>query len=537
MSLKVDGIGGNLPPTPSIFFTQITTDQVQANTTSEKKVDINEVSPISPSYKDLFLGFRNATSEIIGLRKFISWFSKDSKGAYIERVNDAFNPSTNDKDALEDLRKSFSEKGIDLTFVLTNLLIKDNSFEEKVQIIKMLLALEKEEELYNHFLIPALGLKADFESLKNNHEFCCKLLTLLSTQNLRKILNSIDYNQIGNINEFANSLAKNIDGEVLLEELIKIINSFQIEDFSYADIQIKQGNLQKLAVSTLKKLLEHQLPIKIEIIENLHKATTSLDVNKELCETIKANLLHEAPKIFKEQLFDKSDLSDNARLRRSYAINYFSQIAGGYGTKTLKEFIEKEEDPFLVFQAIFLLANKCDLDGKRAILSTIVNQIRENKVSLPLAALTMLLKEGEPYLDILKNLFIRSFATKDCTNGCNLREAYLKLMKVEYGNIFRNKSNVLIFELCNEPKPDLVISLVSNIGLENILKWATGQTQEYEIENNNLRKNVFDILELAWETNPSKMRELAIGSTALGDIKVLNLFTKLAGLNEATKIF
>lgn len=536
MSKTIDGIGSN-PPPPNLFFIQISTDQVQSGIPQEKKVNVNEVDPISPTYRNLFSGFRNSTSEIIALRKFANWFNKSVSGSYTERVKDAFNPSSQDQDALEDLRKNFSKKGIDLTPILMNLLIKSNDFEEKVQIIKMMLALDNEEELYNSFLIGALGLKSDFQNLKDNHEFCCKLLTLLSSENLRKILNSLDYEQIVNVDMLSDSLARNIDGEVLIEELLRVINSNQSKDFSFEKIQITQRNIQRLAVNILKRLFEHQISISTKLVEKLYKVTTDLDVNKELCEAITAGLLHEAPKIFKEQLFDKSDLSDNARLRRSYALNHFVNVAGIYGTKTLNEFIEKEDDPFLVFQATFLLANRCGIDGKRAISSTVVNQIRENKISLPLAALTLLVKEGDPYLDILKNILIRSFTTRSQFNKANLREAYLKLMKVEYGNIFRTKTDILVFELCNEPKPDLVISLVTNIGLENLLKWATGQIREYENENNNSRENIFDILELAWEINPSKMRELTIGATALGNNENFDLFTKLAGFNEATKIF
>lgn len=531
MPQRVDKVsGGQLPPS-NVPYIQSTGDETQHEISVERKLNLNEVNPINPSeHKNLFRGFRNTASEISGLRKFLIWFTKGTSSSLMERVNEVFSPSEQVEEAVIDLCASYEERGIDLSSTLKNLLVISTNFEEKVQIIKMLLALGKEEELYNEFFIPVLCKRKDFENLENNYEFCCKFLALLDIKKLREILSLLDYTQIGNINEFAASLTRIAEGEALLEELIKISNLNKVEESDDLPTRNRKERIQSLALETCKKLIEASLPLKIETVKKLYKSCTNLKVNKEVCEIIKNNFPGDAPKIFKEQFLDDSDHSNNARLRRSYAINYYSKVAEVYGTNTLKEFIQSEKDPFLVSQATYILCNSCGIDGQRTILSTIVNQIRQNKTSLPLAALTLLVNNGEPFLSIFKNIFTKSYEKES-----GLREAYLLLMNVELGNIFRNKNNALIFQLGEEIKPEIVVSLVSNIGLEKLLKWASGSIGKYEQENANARKNILDVLDLAWEVNQKKMRELTIGATTNGDNEIFNLFTKLTGMQQAVK--
>jgi len=79
------------------------------------------------------------------------------------------------------------------------------------------------------------------------------------------------------------------------------------------------------------------------------------------------------------------------------------------------------------------------------------------------------------------------------------------------------------------------VDLVSNVGVEQFLKWiAHGDGKETRyIEN--IKCNSRDVLNLAWETNKEKMSGLILEAVSLGSGDTMPLLNELVGLGNLGK--
>jgi hypothetical protein len=229
-------------------------------------------------------------------------------------------------------------------------------------------------------------------------------------------------------------------------------------------------------------------------------------------------------------MLDDSDTSEESRSRRFYAINHFVRAADEYGVPTLKAFVLKEKDSFLSFYACYGLAKACGIDGRKALVGAIVNNVREDQISIPLAAVTKLSAYGEQYQGLIKDLMVKNYREK-----YDLVQAYKNLSEASLINIFMDEEGDIIFTQRENSGENLVTDLISNIGIEKFLEWAAYGEGKNDQERKDVRKNASDLLNYACSTNPQKIKEMLMKAAVNDRGDMLSMFYKLADMSELAK--
>lgn len=534
MAPNIRRVGDNspTPQRPLLTYNSTGGDKQQTGLIVVPKPTVQEVKPIDyGTHPDLFIGLRNAVFPIGGIRKYIDWLKTKSGNSVTERAMTALELDNSLTDSIDDLAKEYSKSGLDLISVLKNMLFKDIAFEDKLAIIKIFACLEREDELLSEFIVPSLENKKELPNMEANNRFCLEILSLQSDATLKRIIGSINYKKIKNTDDFAISLIKIKEPDFILDMLITHLRNLTSLESDEVNNFADRDKIEKIALKILQTVDDTgSMQLRKEHLLNLYAMSTSGEVARNLADFQVKHYEPEAPLIFKGQMLDKSDETPLGRKRRFYAISHFAQYAGAYGASILRDFLKEEKDSFLVGAACYALANHCDVDGKRALVNLISEDVHLNKPSLALAALTQMVKFGEPYLLVYKGVL-----AKDYQKGNGLRQAYLNLASTEVCSIYKDSNGVTIFDLVGGFNPDLVVDLVSNVGVEQFLKWiARGDLKEAKhIEN--IKHNSRDVLDLAWETNKEKMSGLILEAVSLGSGDTLPLLSELVGLSNLGK--
>ena len=534
MASDIRRVGGNpLPPQkPLLTYNPSDDGKQQTGLIVVPKDPVQEVKPIDYGvHPDLFVGLRNAVFPIGGIRKYIDWLKTKSGDSVTERAMNALEADNSLTDSIDDLAKEYSKSALNLISVLKSMLFRDIAFEDKSAIVKIFACLERENELLSEFIVPSLERKKELPNMETNNSFCLEILSLQSDSTLKRIIESINYKNIKNTDDFAISLIKIKEPYFILDALISHLRSLAALESNEVNNVADRDKIEKIALKILQTMDESgSMKLTKEHLVTLYTMSTSAEIGKELSDLQVKHHEPDAPLVFKSQFLDKSDETSLGRRRRFFALGHFAQYSGAYGASILKDFIKEEKDSFLVGSACYSLANFCDIDGKRTLASLISEDVRLGRPSLALAALTQMVKFGEPYLAIYKAVLAREFK-----KGNDLREAYLNLSGVETCSIHRESNGVTVFDLDDGFKPDLVVDLVSNVGVEQFLKWiAHGDGKETRyIEN--IKCNSRDVLNLAWETNKEKMSGLILEAVSLGSGDTMPLLNELVGLGNLGK--
>lgn len=481
-------------------------------------------------HPDLFIGLRNVVFPIGGIRKYIDWLKTKSGDSFSNRVKSVLQSDESLVESIEDLLKDYSKSGIDLVPILKNMLFKSIDFEDKVVIVKVLTCLERKDELLSEFVIPSLEKRIDIPDVELNNNFCINLLSLQDSSTLKETLSSISYKDIKNIDEFAKSLIKVKEPDFILDTLIYRLRSLT---FSYEDNNdnlIEHEKIIKIALGILREMDAASMPLKKAHLMDLYTMSINPEIAKILANFQIKHHEPDAPLLFKSQMYDSSDKTIVGRSRRFHAISHFAQYAKAYGASILKDFVKEEKDSFLVGSACYDLVNSCGIDGQRALVSLTNEDIRLNKASIPLAILTQMVKFGKPYNSIFKAILAQDFQ-----KGNDLRQAYVNLMPLEVCSINRFPNGAISFSRGEDLKQELILDLISNIGVEQFLKWmANGEFKETKhIEN--VKSNSRDIFNLAWETNKVRMQELILETLPLCPPETMSILTRLIGINGLEK--
>ena len=526
-SKRIDGAGSpNIPvprSTPGTALALPAPETLLEN--SKLAEEVCEVKPVDFwIHPKLFSGLRGSFYPAEGIRKFLDWQKSKLYVSQDKRFEDilAFDPTVSE--ILEDLKPVFSKSGLDLVLVLKNLLVNSSDFEDKAIIVKSLFSLGREDGFLSEYLVPILEKKSGLKNLENNYEFSTRLLSLAREQKLQETLQAIDYCCINNINDFASSLVRIKDPDFILDNLMTVSERLKLDESKGRDLE----KVQRIALAVMKILDESSAPLPADHLTNLYKTAVTYDIGKEVAVLISKHFQADSTRIYKEQMFDHGNGTDEDRKKCFYALANYVSSTREHAVPTLKDILCKEEDPFIIGYATYALATSCAIDGKRTLVDLIVKQIRDGKPSVALAAVTQMSKYGEPYLATLKGLFYRTFQSDK-----GLKHAYLDFANTKVSLIEKGGNGGMTFSLGLEEMPDLVLNLIENIGLKTFAKWATvgeGKTLE---QKENFKTNAMDVLECGFEMNPGKLNCLLVESLSVDDSRSTEiLLKKLAGMGN-----
>ncbi len=496
-----------------------------------KKENKGEVAPLDPSlHRSLFAGIRSSVTDIDGLRGFFAWTKKTIQGDWQYKARQSLSCDESFGEAVDDLARYYSKQGINLGSLLKEMLVENEHFEDKALIIKMLVSIGLEDEVTSEFFIPALESRKNLKNLGINKNFCCNFISVLDDSAKKEFFQSLDYSEITDINSFAASVLKTTYPETALNIFSEIIYSKEAEYDDSKENKVNIHKLRMILVSLMKNLVNNQMKFSVDIPEKLYKSNTDNEMGEELLEILTTNFGQDASRILREVMMNDSDDSEESRIRRFYAINHFVRATGEYGASVMKDFILKEKDSFLVFYACYGLSKICGVDGRRALIGAIVNNVRENQLSLPLAAVTKLSAYGEPYQDLIRDLMVRNYKEK-----YDLVQAYKNLSEASFVNFYMDDEGDIIFSLTEGSGENLVIDLISNVGIEKFLDWAAYGEGKNEQEKENVKRNAMDLLNYACGKNFQRIKEILMKAAVNDRGDMLSIFYKLGDMSELAK--
>lgn len=478
-------------------------------------------------YPRTFSNVRHALLPLSQLKKFIEWQKGKIKSSQDANFADITKEDSDLRATLKDLLPLYSKANLDLISALKNILIKSNDFNEKVVVIKSLFSIDKGDELVNEFLVPSLEKRPDFENTESNNKFSIQFLSMLDIEKLRDIFNLVNYRKINNTQQFVQSIIEIKDSDLILDVLmLNPLHDTTIEDSDTKALNNKI-KLQKITLMVMHILEARLYTIPAVYLEQMYKAAASDDICTEVSKLLFRYYQSDASRLFKSLLDDNIDQNDKHRRNKFSAIAHYAASTKEYAAPSLKEFLMKETDPFLIGHTCYVLANTCGLDGKRALIETIVKQIRNKELSIPLAYLTQMTKFGSPYNGIIKNIFCRNYP-----EGNDLKDAYLKLQAATLGAVVKQINGTMVFYPSTDYMPELVVDLVNNLGMPAFLKWASvGEGRTPDIQKI-VKKNASDLLELAWDTNRARMEQIFLEALSTVDNSYINLSKSLVGMGN-----
>lgn len=505
------GVGHNLPSSNN------------ANASNPKTIALK---PLDVSSYPLSVGtIRASIYAGESLRKLIEWQKNKELEDKDYFTTSLLEPDSKLKGALEDLENVFFKEGLNLRQTLKSSLVKSNDLYEKEILAKALIALEEEDYFTNNFLLPSLEKRTGFLNLEVNHQFTLELLRSVSNDEREYIFEKIKYENIKDKNNFAETLSKIIEPNLMVDLLIRIDEKLTLPVFENEDgderLKKRKEALQGIVIKLMQILNGGNFQVLLKDLKKLYNSFIDDELCKEVIQLISERKDAESINSLRELMLEKNDHSELSRRKQFDVLGYYAKQNKEFAVPTLKEFIEKEKDPFSVGHACYWLLNDCGIDGKRALLQVILKQIKNNIPSIPLACLTQMVVNGDPYRLAFKQLLLIGFDKEH-----NLKEAYLNLLNTLLGKI---EKHAMLFHLDEEEIPDLLPDLIENLGIHKLLKWAVAGAGKSEIENENSKKNVKDILEAGFEINKTKLKKLLTEAILLANPNQVKLIHKVAG--------
>ena len=415
-----------------------------------------------------------------------------------------------------------------LTDLLQDKLALNIKWQESAVIIKMLVSVNGLDGFISQFIVPYLRKDDGLENFDLNYNFCIRLLNVQDDFSKEAILRSIKYTNFTKFEEIKNMADSLVDfsepnqilpalfysSNVLLEQ--EEINRLTSSDMQDAVIDIPQDinnpfspyrvpliiAIALLYAKELPSMKSNQHTFKVPSVEASHlKELYRLAPDPEIfyqSSEFLVNNLSDSANIFKEDFLNKKGeetLFD--RYRRFLSIGYYvwankKDTTVQDSIPTLVDFIKTEESSDLVAKACYMLAEHCGPEGNDALAEVIINQIKNNEQSLPLASLIMLLIrfKSEPYIQAFRKVLSVEYRPFR-----DLNQAYENLSCVELYTVLRDEK-----EIIGDPpheRPDLALDLFKEVGLKKMFDLPSNTeglpTQTSAIERIQM-KNLLDLL-------------------------------------------
>ncbi len=521
MNNKVDGVSTNSPIPRNRSLVPISIPKAVSDLTISPTKS-PPIKPVDPwLHPNLFVGLRNTFVPFETLEKFISWQREKLEKADILKFRNAIKVDPTVKGTIEDLIPVFAKSDADLMSVLRNRLIKSTDFEEKVILLKVFFSTESEDELFNSFFLPALENSKGFENLEANHEFCLYFLSSLDKSSLDNILTRLDFGELTDIETFSQSILKLADPDEVINSLMAINEKLILnDDDSKRHYQVILKT-QSIIVLCMNYLGDAPGFISLEHLKTLYKSAIDLDVKGEVADLLAAHYSAEAIKILREQISNTEEDCEDCRQNRFFAIGYFANLMKENAAVKLKEVLDEEKDPFVAGAICYQLASNCGIDGRRALASLIVKQIKKCQESIPLGCAIQLAQYMPELNKTLKNIMCRSYQTDE-----GLKKAFINLKRVNLCQISKSDDGIIIFHVTPSDNSNPVVDFINKMGLKNMIEWASNSKEDISREEQSLKDNSLEILDYAWNTQRDKMTELVLEIMPLGEDNELKLKSK-----------
>ena len=434
---------------------------------------------------------------------------------------------------VSDLLSKFDGNEEFLLKILKEKFIASLDEEEKTATLKILCAIEGDAPI-SEFVACALDSEDGNDYADFNSDYCMKLLRSLEEKDLRRVLSTVDYGSIENPPHFLSKLLIVVSPEMLFDILIKDIDEpgvyFEEDGNDKAE---KIAKKQKSALAAATIIFNRFNPVQIDKLEKLYKNAINVDISWMTIELISKVSKDDAIRILRERIFDREE-SDNdvSRIKRFYAIGHMGKLFQAGGIDTLKDFMQTEDDSFLIGHAVHSLVNQYGKDGKKALADHIVGEIRNNKPNLPFAMLTQMLQFGSQYVELVEDVFAENY---DLDSG--IKDAFKNLQGYEISGIGRNNEGVMVFQLNKQERKDLVVDLIEDLmDLDLLPKWfveGEGLTEQTRCQ---VKENITYVYDYANEINPRRMDEIILRRLILIDSSDEDLgFRKRFGMSKINK--
>lgn len=530
MANLISGTGGNsLVPLNNNLPANF--EQPVPNTAEPRIVSPGkEVEQIDPwTHHNTFSGIRSALYPLDTLKKFIDWQRDKLDKPQILKFRKAVIPDPLVEETIKDIFPQFDKSGMDLIDVIKNRFIQSCDFEEKIIYLKVFYSTSNEDILINDVLVPALEKRQGFKNLEANNEFCKYFLSSLGKEPVSSIFKKIDYKRITDSNTFATSLMTLTSPELPLQNLFDLNEELLFNNDDSNEHKANIGALQETLISYMNQLSQYNLStVSVDKLTSLYRKAVSIEIMDRAGDFLSAEYPKDAQKIFKDTFCDRSDESQPGRLRRFNAVGDYAVAAKEYGAKTLGEFIQDEKDSFLASIATYCLVSFCETDGNRAVIDTIVKQIRRQEPSLPLACTIQLIPYSDKYKKIITNILSRPYKTEE-----GLKNMFFNLENAEICEVGKDNSNKMRFNPSRNIENDLVIKLIKGIGLDHLIQMASNNRTDMSNEEQWQRHNSLEILEYAWEKNRSQMMSLFLETVPFSNYDDLDItIRKMAGMGS-----
>lgn len=421
---------------------------------------------------------------------------------------------------------------LDLAEILRKRFVISDKPYESYAIIKMLFSMQGMKRFLSDVIVPYLRGDEGLENSGSNRDFCIRLLNAQNKTDKATILRNIDYSSISKFEEFSKSLLNFSEPDEALQALLDssqaLLEVQQSNEITYpndiggevidippnSNEQFGPNHIPLMIVLSVLERLKESLKLTSELspqIKELYKTAPNHHIIHQASEFL-VNYVDDSAAIFKKSFLHKENESDSNKLKRFYAIGYFVWANKKHSTvqdsiSTLVNFIKEEEDSYLIAKACFMLAEYCGTEGNDVLAKVIIDQVKNNKESLPLAALTMLLIgfKSEPYLTVFKKVISAEY-----TPWSNLGQAYKNLSDVKLYTVLKSEK-----EWTNEPpreRPELPFDLFKEVGLMTLLNLPESRLSDFpthgDIRKNVQMKNLSDLLQILSREDFAKVRNM-----------------------------
>ena len=534
-----------LPPINSVVQEAIedTTRSIETNSTEE--ITVKEEGFVNPAINPiLFKITRKAVLDTNVLTDFISKraekINKASNGDLNNFVDELLRHSMEeDPELISDIKQNLSKIPIDLYRELKDILIMSDLLSESVVALKMLFSIADKDEILSDLILPYLeeraGLGID-KIVSSNKRFYLRFLKALDKKDLRNFIQNVKFQDVIRADNLAYALLEVGEPGFILDSLAK--NNNVDLGLPQEEQLLASQKLQACELTVLQKeasLLSMNDSEFLERLETLYSTALHKGVSDEVAKLLSHTSKKDAKIVFLQQLTGEDsvqDVSEENINRRSLAITHLVNMISDYSinAKFLQQFILEENDPSIVSNAVYMLVNNLNQEGKNALAETIVEQAKNEITSIPLGDLSMLYiaTEGSAYHDVLRSVF-----SSDYKDPKRLTKAFENLADEYLCQPAKGNSDFPLDITSKSQNPELVIDLIGYVGLEDYLQWILNDTNE-----ETLKTNSREVLEYACKVNPERMQSIFSWHLANEpNSKTSLLIKKLAGMEQLNQAY
>lgn len=477
----------------------------------DKESAANE--PISHPF--LALRIRSQVSNRGYLNSFLS-YECSQVNANLDVLKYGLQPSSEFSEIVDSLDKVFDKNGSSLKDAALSMLKIADDFQDKELLAAMVLYLDP-SFFVSEYLIPILEEDHYIQDLQGNKNFVVRVLSAYWKDDLKELFSFVDFKNVSKLNKLAENLAALPYPQDVMDALIEISNE---KGDGANDIKNK---IHRIVLLTLQKLGKENLEVPLSTVQGLYSSSIDTDISDGAYAILKDKHESDALEILIRLINDNSDDSYETRLRRFWAIHDLACLPKGNAAKLLKEFVLSSNDSFLVNYACYELGLNTGEEGKNALASIILKDASSERPSNALAFVAFMVKHRKEFADILKLVCSMQYADSTLANVYRNTEA------AEFNKIQVDEKGCLTFSLYDTQPTVNVTDVFSMIGLETIIRWGL------EDKSLTTKKNVLDLLEYAYKSNPRKISALINAQLEMDDPKTNNFLLGIADVKEAAK--